>query len=257
MLYDLGHVPFNEPFKQLFNQGMVCKLSEKSGAVEKMSKSKGNVVNPDDIVQIYGSDVLRMYILFMGPPELDCQWQDAGIDGIKRFAQRFIAYVTNGNHTKDKEDIEVSSRIHSFIKDFQERLDLFKPNTALASFMEWLNDMGAMNAHMSKDSLEKVLVLYSVMAPHAASELVETLLGKDLAACNWPTYNQSFIQAKAIVIAVQVNGKLRGTIEIKGNELQEDIVEKAKIAVEKWIAGKTLVKTVYIPGKMVSLVIKD
>lgn len=257
VLYDLGHVPFNEPFKQLFNQGMVCKLSEKSGAVEKMSKSKGNVVNPDDIVQIYGSDVLRMYILFMGPPELDCQWQDAGIDGIKRFSQRFIVFVTNGNHTKDKEDIEVSSRIHSFIKDFQERLDLFKPNTALASFMEWLNDMSAMNAHMSKASLEKVLVLYSVMAPHAASELVETLLEKSLLECSWPEYDAALIQAKATIVAVQVNGKLRGTIEIQSHELEHDIVLKAKAAVEKWIADKTLIKTVYIPGKMVSLVIKD
>lgn len=257
VLHDLGHLPFNEPFKQLFNQGMVCKYSEKSGAVEKMSKSKGNVVNPDDIVQIYGSDVLRMYILFMGPPELDCQWQDEGIDGIKRFAQRFITFVTNGNHTKDKEEGEVSSRIHSFIKDFQERLDLFKPNTALAAFMEWLNDMSKMNAHMSKDSLEKVLVLYSVMAPHAASELVEKLLGKDLSECSWPEFDAKLIQAKAIIVAVQVNGKLRGTIEIQGNESQEYIVAKAKVAVEKWIAEKTLIKTVYIPGKMVSLVIKE
>ena len=257
VLHDLGHLPFDEPFKQLFNQGMVCKLSEKSGAVEKMSKSKGNVVNPDDIVQIYGSDVLRMYILFMGPPELDCEWQDAGIDGIKRFSQRFITYVTNGNHTQDKENVEVSSRMHSFMKDFQERLDLFKPNTALASFMEWLNDMTKMNAKMSKATLEKVLVLYSVMAPHAASELVEELLGKDISACSWPQYDPALIQAKAIIVAVQVNGKLRGTIEIEGNELEKDIVEKAKTAVEKWIAGKTLVKTVYIPGKMVSLVIKD
>lgn len=257
VLHDLGYLPFDEPFKQLFNQGMVCKLSEKSGAVEKMSKSKGNVVNPDDIVQIYGSDVLRMYILFMGPPELDCEWQDAGIDGIKRFSQRFITYVTNGNHTQDKEDVEVSSRMHSFMRDFQERLDLFKPNTALASFMEWLNDMTKMNAKMSKATLEKVLVLYSVMAPHAASELVEELLGKDISTCSWPQYDPALIQAKAIIVAVQVNGKLRGTIEIEGNELEQDIILKAKAAVEKWIAGKTLIKTVYISGKMVSLVIKD
>ena len=82
VLYDLGYLPFNEPFTHLFNQGMVTKYSEKSGLVEKMSKSKGNVVNPDEIVQQYGSDALRMYILFMGPPELDCEWQDSGLEGI-------------------------------------------------------------------------------------------------------------------------------------------------------------------------------
>ena len=88
VLYDLGHLPFDEPFMHLFNQGMVNRYSELSGHVEKMSKSKGNVVNPDDIVKQYGSDVLRMYILFMGPPELDCEWQDTGLEGIKRFLNR-------------------------------------------------------------------------------------------------------------------------------------------------------------------------
>jgi leucyl-tRNA synthetase len=93
VLHDLGHLPFDEPFKHLFNQGMVLKYSEKTGLVEKMSKSKGNVVSPDDIVAQYGSDVLRMYILFMGPPELDCEWQDSGVEGIKRFAHRLHDYL--------------------------------------------------------------------------------------------------------------------------------------------------------------------
>ena len=92
-LHDLGFLPFDEPFTHLFNQGMVLKYSEKQGHVEKMSKSKGNVVNPDEIVQQYGSDVLRMYILFMGPPELDCEWQDTGLEGIKRFLNRLWDYL--------------------------------------------------------------------------------------------------------------------------------------------------------------------
>jgi len=257
VLYDLGYLSFDEPFKQLFNQGMVCKYSEKSGAVEKMSKSKGNVVNPDDIVQQYGSDVLRMYILFMGPPELDCEWQDAGIEGIKRFAQRFNAYVSNGNHMQDKEELEALQRVHRLIKEFQDRLDLFKPNTALAAFMEWLNDMNKMQAKMSKATLEKVLVLYSSMAPHAASELLENLLGKDLSACSWPVYDPALIQAKELMFAVQVNGKLRATIPGQAHESEQEVVEKAKAAVEKWISGKQLIKTIFVPGKMVSFVIKD
>ncbi|NBX78758.1 leucine--tRNA ligase, partial [bacterium] len=199
VLHDRGHLPFDEPFTHLFNQGMVCKLSEKSGAVEKMSKSKGNVVNPDEIVQQYGSDVLRMYMLFMGPPELDCEWQDAGIEGIKRFAQRFVTFISgqqskagdlSGEAQREKtEDGAITKRVHRFVKDFQERIAAFKPNTAVACCMELINDLMKMNAQLSRSSLEMILVSYSVLAPHAASELLEQVLGKQLDDCAWPEYN--------------------------------------------------------------------
>ena len=126
VLYDLGYLPFDEPFTHLFNQGMVLKYSEKSGHVEKMSKSKGNVVNPDEIVDEYGSDVLRMYMLFMGPPELDCEWQDTGLEGIKRFLNRLWDYCTNAAHILPdgtQEDLHVTKRVHKYLADFQERLN--------------------------------------------------------------------------------------------------------------------------------------
>lgn len=256
VLYDLGHVPFDEPFTHLFNQGMVCKLSEKSGAVEKMSKSKGNVVNPDEIVQKYGSDVLRMYMLFMGPPELDCEWQDAGIEGIKRFAQRFVTFMS-GQKIIEQEDVAVTKRVHSFIKEFQERIAAFKPNTAVSSCMELVNDLMKMNAQLGKLSIEMILVSFSVLAPHAASELLEQIVGKQLSDCSWPQYNPQLVTVDEASYAVQVNGKLRATITVSVDASQEQIIMQAQEAAAKWLDGVQIVKTIFVPNKMISLVIKS
>ncbi len=257
VLHDLGYLPFDEPFTHLFNQGMVNKYSEKSGAVEKMSKSKGNVVNPDDIVQEYGSDVLRMYILFMGPPELDCEWQDNGLLGIKRFAHRLWSYMTMPGvvSTENNDTIAVLERVNKFLKDFQERIDIYKPNTALAAFMELLNDMTEQKMLLNRATAEKLLVVYSCMAPHMASELLEVLVGRRLQDCSWPSYDPAYIVASTITIAVQVNGKLRGTFIAKPSDTQEALVAQAHTVVAKWLVDKKIVKTIYVPGKTVSFVV--
>ena len=258
-LYDAGYVRFDEPFTHLFNQGMVCKLSEKSGAVEKMSKSKGNVVNPDEIVQMYGSDVLRMYMLFMGPPELDCQWQDAGIEGIKRFAMRFITFVSNPSTllTHGAQHPDTTKRLQLLIKQVQERVAEFKPNTALAAFMEWTNDAMKHDIKLSTDNLESVLTLFSVFAPHAASELLEQLLNKDLRQCSWPTYDTALLVQDEAVYAIQVNGKLRGTLTMLKETPQETVAAKAQEVVAKWLEGKQIVKTIVIGGKTINFAVKD
>lgn len=256
VLYDLGHVPFDEPFTHLFNQGMVCKLSEKSGLVEKMSKSKCNVVNPDDIVQSHGSDVLRMYILFMGPPELDCEWQDAGLDGVKRFLNRFWTYITDPATIKEKEETVVTRRVHKLLKDVQERIDLFRPNTAVSAFMEWLNDAVAHHHVLSKDSAEKVIVALSVMAPHMTSELLELLFQKELQDCSWPVYDPALAAAEEVTIAIQVNGKTRGFVTSSPGEKQAIIEEKARSVIAKWLDGVTVIKIIFVQDKMISFVIR-
>ncbi len=259
VLYDLGHVPFDEPFKHLFNQGMVLKKSDKSGHVEKMSKSKGNVVNPDDIVRKYGSDVLRMYMMFMGPPELDCEWQDAGLDGIKRFQNRLWDYLSNPqtllpkNETEDK---AATKRVHKFLKDFQERLDNYKPNTAISSFMEFSNDVIAQKMRLSKESVEKVLVSLSVLAPHMASELLKILLNKDLQDCPWPTYDLALTQDDTKTIVVQVNGKVRANIDVPVDATQEVVEPEAEKLILKWLEGKQKVKVIFVPNRLISFVVK-
>ncbi len=258
VLHDLGHLPFDEPFTHLFNQGMVCKLSEKSGLVEKMSKSKGNVVNPDDIVKKYGSDVLRMYVLFMGPPELDCEWQDAGLEGIKRFLNRLWAHlVTPGMLLPDaQEDVVVTRAVHKFLKVYQERLGYFKPNTALSAFMELLNELTAHKMPLGKSSTEKLISSLSVLAPHMASELLEQLFAKKLRDCTWPTFDATLFVENTVTIVVQVNGKVRANIIVARDSSEVEVKQLAEGSIANWLEGKKVLKVVFIKNKLISFVVQ-
>ncbi|MGE0009825.1 MAG: leucine--tRNA ligase [Candidatus Babeliales bacterium] len=259
VLYDLGYLPFNEPFKQLFNQGMVNKFSEISGAVEKMSKSKGNVVNPDDMVAQYGSDALRTYILFMGPPELDCEWQDTGLEGVKRFLQKVWNYSVDKSTlllSNEMEDLQVTKRVHRFLKEYQERIAHFKPNTAVPAAMELFNDLTKQKARLSRDRMEKILVSLSVMVPHMASELLEVVLQKRLQDCVWPTYDQKLAQQDEVTMAVQVDGKTRATIVVSQNVTKDSAVDQARDAASKWLEGQVVDKVIFVPGRMINFVIK-
>jgi len=259
VLYDLGHLPFDEPFLHLFNQGMILKYSEKTGLVEKMSKSKGNVVSPDEMVQQYGSDVLRMYILFMGPPDLDCVWQDSGLEGIKRFTHKLWHYLTKPETMlpdDEREDEVATKRLHKFLKKFQNRLDHFKPNTAISAMMEWLNDASGRNMQLGKDSLEKILVTLSVMAPHMASELLEQLLEKTLNFCQWPVYDPVLTYEDEVTIIVQVNGKMRGNIVVARGAQQQTVEPIAQEAIIKWLADKETVNVVFVPDRLINFVVK-
>ena len=258
VLHDLGYLSFDEPFKQLFNQGMVCRYSKKDGRLEKRSKSKGNVVSPDDIIEKYGTDALRMYMMFMGPPELDCEWQDAGIDGIKRFLNKFWVYMTNADNivSDDQETEAAKKRTHQFLQEYQKRLSSFKPNTAISAFMEFLNDLNAKALKLGRSSAEAILVSLSVFAPHISSELLEVLFNKKLQDCSWPEFDAGLAQESEISLVVQVNGKVRANIPCPRGAKQKDIQHKAELAVDKWLAGKKIVKIIFVPDRLISFVVK-
>ena len=259
VLHDLGHLSFDEPFTHLFNQGMVLKHSEKTGLVEKMSKSKGNVANPDEIVQKYGSDVLRLYILFMGPPELDCEWQDTGLDGIKRFLNKLWNYLTAQGTMlgrSQQEEEQVTRRYHQFLKVFHNRFAHFKPNTAISVFMEWLNDAIAQQMRLAPATIEGIAVSLSVLAPHLASELLEKLVHKKLADTSWPIYDPQLAEAQTISIPVQVNGKVRAELTIAPGTLQSVIESTAQELVGKWLDGKEIVKVIFVKDRLINFVVK-
>lgn len=259
VLYDLGHLSFDEPFSKLFNQGMVCMKSPTSGRVEKMSKSKGNVVNPDDIVRELGSDTLRMYMLFMGPPELDTEWQDDSIKGVRSFLNRLWAYVANPDHRLPKgqsSDDETKKRFHQFLKDYQDRLAGYRVNTAVAAIMEWLNDAQAGKMRLDDSLLEMLLTAISVMVPHVASELIEQLLGKQLSACRWPEYDAQLAQVNDVEVAIQVNGKLRGTMIVAKGADQATVELAARQQIEKYLVGVQVLKIVFVPNRLISFVIR-
>jgi leucyl-tRNA synthetase, eubacterial and mitochondrial family len=263
VLHDLGYLEFNEPFLKLFNQGMVLKLSEKSGLVEKMSKSKGNIVNPDDIMVKYGSDVMRMYIIFMGPPEQDCEWQDAGLDGIKRFANKFYRFMSepaNGNFKNivpdEQESQEAKKRVHIFLHDFQERLNHFKPNTAIASIMEFINDANSQNLKIGHTSAKNVLASVSILAPHMASELLEIIFDTQLDKCAWPTFDKNLLVETQVTIVVQVNSKIRADITVPKGSDQNFIELEGKKHVTSWLEGKEVVKVIFVKDKLINFVIK-
>ncbi|MBY0353027.1 leucine--tRNA ligase [Candidatus Babeliales bacterium] len=259
VLHDLGHLPFDEPFKQLFNQGMVCMKSSISGRVEKMSKSKGNVVNPDEIVEEMGADTLRMYMLFMGPPELDTEWQTASIRGVYSFLNRLWLFLTAESTllpAGKKAEKSAQQRFHQFLKDYQQRLETFKVNTAVSAVMEYLNDLTSQKLQFDREMLEQFLTALSVMVPHFASELIEKLLNKQLAQCTWPAYNAELAHVSQVEYAIQVNGKLRGNILLTKGLVQADVEPLAKEQIAKWLEDKELIKTVFVQDRLISFVIK-
>jgi len=260
VLYDQGYIDFDEPFQRLFNQGMVCKRSKRTGKVEKMSKSKGNVVNPDDLVEKYGIDTVRMYELFIGPAELDCEWQDQGIEGVFRFLKKTWDLIQKWEAKPGPEDTETKTRLHLLIRSVTERIEAFKFNTAVSSFMEFVNFLNRseiLARGVDKKTIETFLILLAPFAPHFCEELWERLgHSQSIFKEKWPLYDPSLVEDRLVRIAVQVNGKLRGALLLAKDTPEEKAVEEARKIekIRKYLEGKEIKKTVFVPSKIINFV---
>lgn len=257
-LHDIGVVDFDEPFQKLFNQGMVCGRDRETGAATKMSKSLGNIVSPDDMVRDYGCDSLRLYELFIGPPELDSIWDDSGIDGVYRFINRFYNMVMTNKDKDVAETKELVKLRHRMIKDVTTRFEQFSLNTVVSAFMEYNNKFVELTktTGVDKETLKAAVLMIAPFAPHIGEELWEELGGEySVFHQPWPTYDEEMMKDDEIEIPVQINGKTRATILIGVEEAKDAILAKAKDAVADKITG-TIVKEIYVPGKIVNIVQK-
>ncbi len=251
-LKDFGIVSHEEPFKKLVHQGLITN----QGA--KMSKSKGNVVSPDAFVEKHGSDVFRMYLMFMGPFTDGGDWSDTGIKGIDRFVQRVWTMLPEKTKNPLKaEDPAVLSMLHKTIKQVTDSMEGLRFNTAISALMELLNEIEKHDA-ISLETAKTFLLLIGPMAPHLAEELWHLLGEKTMIVTHkWPAFDPALLHDKTMTIAVQVNGKLRGNVEVASDASQEDVIAAAKAQenVAKYLDGQTVKKEIYVKGKLVSFVI--
>ena len=253
-LYDIGAVDFDEPFQKLFNQGMI---TGKNGI--KMSKSKGNVVSPDDLVRDYGCDSLRMYELFVGPPELDAEWDDRGIDGVYRFITRFWKLVTENKDKDVKPTKEMLKVRHTMVHTITQRLESFSLNTVVSGFMEFNNKMielAKREGGIDKETLETAVILLAPFTPHLSEELWEQLGHTESVFKNeWPKYDTEAMKDDEVQVPVQINGKTKVVISIPAECSKEEALASGKAAIADKLAG-TVVKEIYVPKKILNFVVK-
>ncbi len=251
-LYDEGVVPTSEPYAKRTSHGMI--LGENS---EKMSKSRGNVVNPDDIVNTYGADTLRLYEMFIGDFEKAAPWSENGVKGCRRFLDRVYSMAQNVVDG-DEYSAELEASFHKTIKKVTEDIEALKFNTAIAAMMALLNEISDKGS-VNKAELKTFLTILSPFAPHLCEELWQNNGFEGmLANGKWAEYDESKTVDKSIQIPVQVNGKLRATITVAADAEQAEIVTAAKAdeKVKAQIDGKQIVKEIYVKGRMVNIVVK-
>lgn len=255
-LYDIGVVPTKEPFTKLFNQGMILGSNN-----EKMSKSKGNVVNPDDIVASHGADTLRLYEMFMGPLDADAAWSTNGLDGSRRFLDRVWRLFINedGKLSKkivDRDEPALDRIYHETIKKVGQDIDHLHFNTAISQMMVFVNEAYKADA-LPKKYGEGFIKILSPIAPHLAEELWNRLgHTTSISYEQWPTYDEAFLVDDEVEIVIQVMGRVRSKVsvakDISKDELEKIAINDAKI--QAWIEGKTIRKVIVVPEKLVNIV---
>ena len=249
-LYDEGVVPTKEPYQRRTSHGMI--LGENG---EKMSKSRGNVVNPDDIVRDYGADTLRTYEMFIGAFDAAAAWSENGVKGCRRFLERVwkCSEMVN-DETGFTSDLE--TKIHQTIKKVSSDYETLKYNTAIAAMMELVNEFYKKGS-VTKTEFGTLLTLLNPVAPHITEELWEEYgTGGYLYEQSWPEFDESKTKESVIEIGVQVNGKVRGTVALPVDISKEDALAKGKEAVADKLEGKQIVKEIYVPGRILNIVVK-
>ena len=250
-LYDIGEVNTPEPYAKRSYQGLILGPDG-----DKMSKSKGNVVDPMDIVEAYGADTLRTYVMFMGDYTSATPWSEDTVKGCKRFLDRVAALTDIATATEENPEIE--SKVHKTIKKVSEDIESMKFNTAIAAMMTLINDFGKAGA-ITKTDLLNFIKLLNPFAPHLAEEMWAEL-GQEgfIATAEWPAWDEEKTKDATVEIGVQVNGKVRGTIRIPADCGRDEALAagKADLNVQKFIEGKTVVKEVYVPGRILNIVVK-
>ena len=278
-LHDMGLIEFDEPFAQLFTQGMICKKSNVDGQLYKMSKSKGNVVSPNELIRAYGADTSRLYTLFIGPPEKDAEWNDRGVEGSFRFMRRVwrrvylkreilrsARGVAPSIPDMDKPERDLYRKVHESIRRITYDLDgAFHFNTAVAQIMELMNaiedvELSEESSDMCKsvhlEAMESVLLLLSPFAPHIAEELWQELGHEpSILQAAWPTVKEAALHRDHLTMVVQVNGKVRGRIDVAAETDDDTIESLAKENVSDHLQGKTVRKTIVVPGKLVNIAV--
>ena len=258
VLYDLGIVETKEPFQRLFNQGMI--LGENN---EKMSKSKGNVVNPDDIVESHGADTLRLYEMFMGPLDAAIAWSTEGLDGSRRFLDRVWRLFVTPEHTLAEKvvaenDGKLDKVYNETVKKVTEDYEKLSFNTAIAQMMIFINESYKATS-IPREYVEGFVKLLNPIAPHMTEEIWSVLGHEETMTYEaWPTYDEAKLVSDTITIIAQVNGKLRGRIEVPATISKEEMQEVAMANenVQNFISGKEIVKVIAVPGKLVNIVVK-
>jgi leucyl-tRNA synthetase len=257
VLNDLGMLGFREPFARLFHQGWV-----QTGGT-KMSKSKGNVTGPDELVSEFGADAVRLYILFMGPADQDMEWTPAGIDGMSRFVRRLwrtVLEVCEADAPASEPTGPLARKAHETIARVSDDIGRrFQFNTPIAAIMELVNDLSRAGASdpAARFAAETAVSLVQPYAPHVAEELWQRLGHERLWESPWPVADESKLERETFELVVQVNGRVRDRLQVEAGLSDDELVERAKASerVRAYLDGAELRQTIVVPGKLVNLVV--
>ncbi len=267
VLHDFELVPFEEPFTKLFNQGMITRYAEATGRIEKMSKSRGNTVSPDELIDRMGADTERVYTLFLGPPEDEVEWNDDAVQGAYRFlgrVWRLPERIDKAGSVEGAEDGAIERARHRTIQRVSDDFERFKFNTAIAALMELLNlvskalESGRVSRGVAQQVLETMLQLLHPAAPHITEEMWERLgHSESLLDGAWPTWDEQQLSEETMTLVIQVNGKLRSRIEVPAGLGRQEIEQRALEAdnIEDYLAAGEVRKVIYVPGRLVNIVV--